>query len=137
MGRLEPTHSIRADLNASVIAFSIGGYWTTGAMKTFLGDLGTAATPLLKRREPFSALGDLTDFVPQDRATAAAIRDSLLAAQKNGLRRFAVVNPAPLVKMQYRRIAEGVEVAFFESMTEAKNWLREAGANRAAAPTGS
>jgi len=132
MAELKPTHGIRSDLESAVLSFTISGYWTPDQMRTFLFELGDAAKPLMKRGEPFSALGDLTDFVPQDRETAALIRDSLLTAQKNGLQRFAIVNPAPLVKLQYKRITEGVEVGFFETAHAARAWLRAGSRGRMA-----
>ncbi len=123
MASLKPTQSIHADMQRAIISFTIGGYWTPDAMRAFLFELGEAAKPLMKRHEPFSAMGDLTEFVPQDRETAAAIRDSILAGQRNGLQRFAVVNPAALVKLQYKRITEGVEVEFFSDAAKARHWL--------------
>ncbi|MEM8726062.1 MAG: STAS/SEC14 domain-containing protein, partial [Pseudomonadota bacterium] len=70
------------------------------------------------------ALGDFADFVPQDRTTGEAIRDHLMAAQKYGLRKIAIVSGSPLVKMQYKRLSQGVEVEFFDEKTEALAWLR-------------
>ena len=62
--------------------------------------------------------------MPQNRETAQAIRDSLLTGQKNGLKRFAVVSAAPLVKLQYQRITDGLEVDFFDTPRDAEKWLR-------------
>ncbi|MBD2841387.1 STAS/SEC14 domain-containing protein [Erythrobacter rubeus] len=124
MSTLAPVHSISVDLDHAEVHFAVGGFWTTDAMGDFLADLAKAATPFLKSQEPFSALGDLREFVPQNRDTAAAIRDSLLTAQKNGLTSFAVVSAAPLVKLQYQRITDGVEVEFFDTPDAAEQWLR-------------
>ena len=99
-------------------------------MNEFLATLAEEAKPLMRRHEPFGALGDLTQFVPQDRQTAAAIRSALLMAGKNGLTRFAIVNPAALVKLQYKRITEGMEVDFFTNGQDARTWLRDGSAPR-------
>ncbi|MBV7266676.1 hypothetical protein [Erythrobacter ani] len=124
MSTLAPVHSISVDLDHAELHFAVGGFWTPEAMGQFLTDLAKAASPFLKSREPFTALGDLREFVPQNRETAAAIRDSLLMGQKNGLTRFAVVSASPLVKLQYQRITDGVEVEFFDAPKDAEQWLR-------------
>lgn len=123
MAALAPSHTIRIDRNHAVLHFAISGLWTKASMQEFLAEMREKAKPFLRERTPFSALGDLTDFVPQDRETAQAIRDSLLAARDFGLARFAVVSSAPLVRMQYRRITDGVEVEFFDTPEEARRWL--------------
>lgn len=126
MSVMTPTHTITADATRAEVHFTIGGYWDEQGMKGFLFDLGEAAKPFMKAQTPFAVLGDFKDFMPQDRATADAIRDSIDAGSRNGLRRFAVVNAAPLVRMQYRRIAQAAEVEYFDSKPEALDWLRRA-----------
>ena len=124
MSTLAPVHTISADHERAEVHFSIGGYWTPEAMGDFLYDLGNAAKPFMKEGRAFNALGDLRDFVAQSRETADAIRNSLLLAQKNGMKRFAVVAPPALVKLQYRRLTEGLDAEFFENQAEALAWLR-------------
>lgn len=126
MASLAPSHSISVDRTRAELHFAISGLWTSAGMQEFLAELLDRAKPLLRDNAPFSALGDLTDFVPQDRETAQVIRDSILAGRRQGLARFAVVSSAPLVRMQYRRIAEGIEVEFFDTSEEARRWLRRA-----------
>ncbi|MEE4204706.1 MAG: STAS/SEC14 domain-containing protein [Erythrobacter sp.] len=124
MASLAPTHSLSVDRHHAELHFAISGLWTAEKMQEFLAEMREKAKPFLRERTPYSALGDLRDFVPQDRQTAQAIRDSLLAARDYGLTRFAVVSSAPLVRMQYRRIADGVEVEFFDTPDDARRWLR-------------
>lgn len=124
---MTPTHTIASDLDHAEVHFTIGGYWQLPDMQQFLFDLGEAAKPLMKRGEPFNVLGDLREFVPQDRDTSNAIRDTITTGTRNGLRRFAVLSASPLVRMQYRRIAQAVEVAFFDNWAEATAWLRRPG----------
>lgn len=128
MEQLERTQEIRTDRAHSELHFAIGGFWTLETMRAFLDELAKAAIPFIKARETFSALGDLRHFVPQDRETADAIRQSLLLAQTNGLTRFAVVSESSLVRMQYRRITSGLDVEFFDMPSEAEQWLRTASA---------
>lgn len=126
MSVMTPTHSITADAGRAELHFAIGGYWDRAGMERFLGELGEVARPFLKDRAPFTVLGDFKDFMPQDRATADAIRDSIETGSRNGLKRFAILNAAPLVRMQYRRIAAGTEVEYFDTKVEALDWLRRA-----------
>lgn len=126
MSVMNPTHTIAADRDHAEVHFAIGGYWDLAGMKRFLFDLGEAAKPFMKAGKPFSALGDFRDFMPQDRATADAIGNSIAAGGRNGLRRFAVVAASPLVRMQYRRIAHGTEVEYFETTAAALAWIRRA-----------
>ncbi|MEM7689941.1 MAG: hypothetical protein AAF291_13040 [Pseudomonadota bacterium] len=126
MDALAPTSKIHADRETCELHFTIAGFWTLATMEEFLRDLAKAAVPFIKAREPFTAMGNLSDFVPQDRATADAIRDSLLMASKNGLTRFAAVSPPPLVKMQYRRITAGLDFEVFDDEVSARHWLRSA-----------
>ncbi len=121
---MTPTHTISVDRDRGELHFAIGGYWNLEGMKRFLFDLGEAAKPIMKAGAPFCVLGDFKDFIPQDRATADAIRDSIEAGTRNGLKRFAVLSAAPLVRMQYRRIAQATEVEYFDSRAEAIAWLR-------------
>ena len=126
MASLAPSHSISVDTAHAELHFAVSGLWTQETMQHFLKELLEAVKPFLRDHKPFAALGDLTDFVPQDRETAQVIRDSVLAGRDNGLTRFAVVSSAPLVRMQYRRITEGVEVEFFDTPADARRWLRSA-----------
>ncbi len=123
---MTPSHTITADASRAEVHFAIGGYWDAEGMKRFLFELGEAAKPFMKAGVSFTALGDFKDFMPQDRATADAIRDSIESGSRNGLRRFAILNAAPLVRMQYRRIAQGTQVEYFDSRVEALDWLRRA-----------
>ncbi len=121
---MTPTHTITADETRAEVHFAIGGYWDLEGMKRFLFDLGEAAKPFMKAGVPFTVLGDLGEFVPQDHATSNAIRDTITTGTRNGLKRFAVLGASPLVRMQYRRIAQATEVEYFDSKAEAIAWLR-------------
>ncbi|KWV93351.1 hypothetical protein [Erythrobacter sp. YT30] len=123
MSTLAPSQTIKRDDLRDELYFSIGGFWPHEEMLGFLNDLSRAAGPFIKAKKPFVSIGNFTDFVPQNRETAEAIRDSLLLAAKNGLKRFAVVNAAPLVTLQYRRITKDMDVEFFETESAARAWL--------------
>ena len=107
------------------VHFTIGGFWDIEGMTTFLDGVNQAALPLMQKRAPIYALGDFTDFVPQDRQTGEMIRDHLMGAQKFGLKRIAVVGASALVTMQYKRLSDGLEVEFFDTKAAGVAWLRE------------
>jgi hypothetical protein len=125
MSELAPTQSITVDLDHRELHFAIGGFWTLEAMQDFLRHLAGAAKPFLSTGTKFSALGDLRGLVTQNRETAEAIRQSLLEGQRNGMTRFAMVTESSLVKLQYRRITDGVAAEFFDNPDAARKWLRD------------
>ena len=124
MASLAPTSSIRADDQRRELYFAIAGFWQLEDMQAFLDNLAKAANTFIRAKRRFNAMGNLAEFVPQDRATADAIRDSLLLGNRNGLAKFAVVSPPPLVKLQYKRIGAGLDVEFFDDEASALCWLR-------------
>ena len=119
-----PSSSTSLDEPRGELHFTVGGFWERDAMRGFLGELDETALPLVKARRSILAVGDFTEFVPQDRATADTIRDHLMNACKFGLKRVAIVGASPLMTMQYRRLSQGVEVEFFTDKSEALDWLR-------------
>lgn len=120
----EPSSTASLDEVHGVLSFAIGGFWEHSAMQEFLDTLDATVMPLFKARRPVLVLGDFTDFVPQDRATGDAIRDHLIASQKYGLKRVAITGASPLMKMQYKRLSQGIEVQFFDDKGAARSWLR-------------
>ena len=118
------SHSTGLDEQHSELQFSIAGFWQLEEMQALLDELNVTALPLVKARKPIYAIGDFTDFVPQDRATSDAIRNHLMGAVNFGLKRVAIVGASPLVTMQYKRLSDGVKVEFFDSLPAATAWLR-------------
>ena len=125
MENLRKSQSIQTDNEHRELRFSITGLWKEDEMREFLDQLAEGAAEFIRRKQPFNSLADLSEFVPQDQRTAAAIRDSLMQAQKFGLKRFAIISDSTLVRMQYRRITSGLEVEFFHSKGDALRWMRE------------
>ncbi|MEP3051171.1 MAG: STAS/SEC14 domain-containing protein [Erythrobacter sp.] len=107
------------------VHFKIAGLWQEDAMQTFFDKINEAALPLMKARRPIHALGDMTEFVPQNRVVGEAIRDHLMGAQKFGLRRIAIITDSALVRLQYKRLSAGIEVDYFENQVDAIAWLRK------------
>lgn len=104
--------------------FACAGFWNPQIMSEFLDLLNETCKPLVMARKPIYALGDFTDALPQDRETTALVRDHLENARHFGLKRVGVVGATALMKIQYKRVAANLDVAFFDSKVEALAWLR-------------
>ena len=52
------------------------------------------------------------------------MRDHLLNARKFGLKRVAIMGASALVKLQYKRLSDGIEVEYFDNRDDAIRWLR-------------
>lgn len=124
MATLAPHHEITFIEKRCEVHSKIGGFWNAETIHTYFNAVDEACLPLVKARKPIFALVDFSDFVPQDRATGDEIRSHLMRACKFGLKKVAIVGASPLVKMQYRRLSEGVTVEFFEDVIGGEAWLR-------------
>ncbi len=124
MQDLKPSYTVSSHLERSEVHFSISGFWDLEPMQEFLGKLNKAGWPLAKQGRPIFVLGDMEGFVPQTRDTGEAIRDQLMLSKDVGLVRVAILGGSTLVRQQYRRLSEGVDVMFFDDKAEAFAWLR-------------
>ena len=125
MASLAPSHEIKFFEEHEEVHSVVSGFWSLETIQTYFDAVNDACLPLVKARKPIFALVDFTGFVTQDRAVGDAIRDHLLQAQKFGMRRLAIIGASPLVKMQYKRLSEGVTVEYFDSQSEGQRWLRD------------
>jgi hypothetical protein len=105
--------------------YSCGGLWGVDTINELFETLNRACAPLVKARKPIYSLGDFSEAIPQDRATAEKIAEFLREAAKFGLKRTAIYGAPVLMKMQYKRVSDGTEVAFFDTKGEALDWLRQ------------
>jgi len=124
MNALTKNHKVTRDVETGEVYFEIGGFWKLGEMQAFLRELNEAAAPIVAQRTPIRVLGEMEGFLPQDRQTGEAIRNHLMMSRKYGLQRVAIVSAPVLVKLQYRRFSQGIEVEFFDTRNEAIAWLR-------------
>ncbi|MGB3711373.1 MAG: STAS/SEC14 domain-containing protein [Erythrobacter sp.] len=106
------------------VHFGCSGFWDRESMAALLDQLNQTTLPLVKARKPIYAAGDFTDFVPQDRETADLIQRHLHGAMEFGLKRVAIVGASALMKIQYTRLSKGLDVDFFQTQSEALQWLR-------------
>ncbi len=124
MDRLAPFHEIEFFEEHCEVHSKVSGFWSAQSIQTYFDAVDAACLPLVKARKPIHASVDFEGFVPQDRATGDAIRNHLLTACKFGLRKVGIVKASALVKMQYRRLSEGVVVEYFDDVAAARKWLR-------------
>lgn len=104
--------------------YSCGGMWNKETMQGMFDSFTETVMPLLKARKEYSSIGDFTKALPQDRETADVMIANLEMAAKYGLKRSAIINASPLMKMQYRRVAQSVNVEFFDNKADALHWIR-------------
>lgn len=104
--------------------YACGGMWNPETMQGMFDSFTETVMPLLKARKEYSSIGDFTKALPQDRETAEVMIGNLEKATKFGLKRSAIINASPLMKMQYRRVAAAVNVEFFDNKADALNWVR-------------
>lgn len=126
METIEKSYSTRLLEEHCELHFSCSGFWKLQEMLELLEQLNETVLPLVKARKPIYALGDYEGFVPQDKDTAEAIESHLKNAVKFGLKRVAIVQASPLMKLQYKRLSKGLDVEFFDTKTSAITWLRSA-----------
>ncbi|KLE31747.1 STAS/SEC14 domain-containing protein [Aurantiacibacter gangjinensis] len=123
MEHLKPWHELALDTEHREVHFTLGGFFTLDEMKSFVREMDQLALTLITTGPTMKGLGDLRNLVPQRAEVAEFTRSHLVTAQKAGLTHVAIMAP-PLVRMQYRRLSEGLEVGFFDDKPEALAWLR-------------
>ncbi|MEM9310030.1 MAG: hypothetical protein AAGA34_01175 [Pseudomonadota bacterium] len=129
MSDLAPIITVSTDLPRGLVKFAASGLWGEEQVKEGSAKIGLAAAPFVRARKPFSILADYSEAIVAPREATELIRDSFVAARKMGLQRIAVFNAPVLVQMQYKRLADVVAIAFFDSKIDALAWLREAQAD--------
>ncbi len=124
MSELKPHFTILVDEARREVHFTASGFWSQENMARFQAGLLEKAKPLYSRGLAFKVLGDLSGLAVQDRVMADQMRFMLHESTKLGMQRLAMVITAPLVKMQYQRLAEGSDTAIFATKGDAIAWLR-------------
>ncbi len=125
MATKAPSHSISVLVDKREIHTSISGFWTREEIDGYITAVNAEAFPLIKNPGPIVALVDFTDFVAQDRETSDAIRNHLAGAGEVGLKRIAALGASPLVRLQYKRLSDGIEVEFFDDRISGLEWIRQ------------
>lgn len=93
-------------------------------MVDFQREMIAQAKPLIENGMKIRSLGDLRGFVAQSKDVSDAIRTLVVESEKLGTVRSAVVFDSMLVKMQYARLHETLELETFDNKADALAWLR-------------
>ena len=126
MSELKPHFTILIDETRREVHFAASGFWSPENMMRFQSSLLEKSKPLYENRIRFRVLGDLSGLAVQDRLMADSMRFMLHESEKLGMERLAMVITAPLVRMQYQRLAEGSNTDIFTNKSDAIAWLRSA-----------
>ncbi len=124
MQDLKPSSNVTNDIDRGEVHFSINGLWGSEEMEGFIEDLNKSAWPLVKAGKTLHVLGSMEGFVAQTRETGNIIQDHLVTSRDYGLTRVAICGASALVKLQYKRLSDGLDVEFFDSKLDALRWLR-------------
>ncbi|MEO1648292.1 MAG: hypothetical protein AAFR32_05680 [Pseudomonadota bacterium] len=124
MSELKPNFTILVDEARREVHFAASGFWSPDDMARFQSTLLQKSKPLIEQKIRFRVLGDLSGLAVQDRLMAESMRFMLHESEKLGMERLTMVITAPLVKMQYARLADGSNTEIFETKGEAIAWLR-------------
>ncbi|MEM6858343.1 MAG: hypothetical protein AAF559_10770 [Pseudomonadota bacterium] len=127
MSELKPHFTILIDERRREVHFAASGFWSPDHMARFQAALLEKSKPLYSKGIAFNVLGDLSGLAVQDRMMADAMKFMLQESTKLGMRKLAMVITAPLVKMQYARLAEGANTEIFTNRGDAVAWLRSQG----------
>lgn len=123
MDKLAPTYSISVDHDNRIVSFRVSGFWELEPVRDLLRDMDAKAAPLVASGRPFDGLGILREMATQTRDVADYLRRHLERSREAGLRRVAIIDPPALVRIQYQRISNGLEVQFFENEAAGRAWL--------------
>ncbi|MDJ0978872.1 MAG: hypothetical protein QNI87_10065 [Erythrobacter sp.] len=124
MSELKPHFTILVDQSRREVHFAASGFWSPQDMARFQSSLLEKSKPLYQSQTAFRVMGDLSGLAVQDRLMAESMRFMLHESEKLGMERLAIVITAPLVRMQYERLAEGSNTAIFPTKGDAIAWLR-------------
>lgn len=125
MATLKPDFRIVRHNDKRELHYTLAGFWKLEDVELLREDLLGAATPFISNKKAFSLLGDLRDAQVQSRDVAERIRILHEGAEKFGAERTAIVTSSMLVKLQFQRLVEGIELECFDNKSDALAWLRQ------------
>ncbi len=125
MQNLAPEFTVERSNNPREIYWTASGLWDMRTIQELFGELLEVSKPFRDDRKGFRVLGDLREFAVQTREVAEQMQQSQTASAQLGVDRMAILVSSVLVKQQFRRITESMELEFFENKSDALAWLRE------------
>lgn len=124
MATLAPTFTVSRNDDPREVHYSLGGLIDAQTLMELQKELYRAAKPWIESGLKFRVLGDMRDFQVQQQEIADLIRKSQVDSVRLGMEKMAILYSGALMKLQFRRISEVVDIEFFESKVDAIAWLR-------------
>jgi len=126
MDILAPSYSVAIDHTRGEIHFSASGRWDEAKVIELNKELLKTAKPFTEAKRPIRVLGDLREFNVQTQEIADLMRQSQEGSAALGVVKMAILCSSALVKMQFQRVSEALNLQVFENEADAVAWLREA-----------
>jgi len=89
----------------------------------FRGHMIHICDSMVKSGENFSAMSDLSGLTVHSQDVAPIVAEGSGQMQRVQLKRYAMIVPMALMRLQVKRIHTGVNIEFFENSDDAKSWL--------------
>lgn len=125
MHSLVPHFEITRDDMRRELHWTAAGLWTLEKAQELPKALYKQSLPFIETKRTFRVFGDLTEFAVQKQEVVDIMQASQENSAELGVDRMAVQYSSTLVKIQFRRISDALELEFFENRDEALAWLRE------------
>lgn len=124
MTTLAPTFSVTRNQELREVYYTVSGLFTVEKIEELFAELIKVAKPFMDDRKGFRALGDMREFSVQTREVVEQLQLSQDTSAKVGVDKMAIVYSSVLVKQQFRRVSDALQLGMFESKAEALVWLR-------------
>ncbi len=124
MTTLAPTFSVTRNQELREVYYTVSGLFTVEKIEELFAELIKVAKPFMDDRKGFRALGDMREFSVQTREVVEQLQLSQDTSAKVGVDKMAIVYSSVLVKQQFRRVSDALQLGMFESKAEALAWLR-------------
>ncbi|MEM6826877.1 MAG: hypothetical protein AAF553_02950 [Pseudomonadota bacterium] len=126
MSELKPNFTILIDEARREVHYAVSGFWAAEDMTRFQSALLHKGKDLFTSGKGFNVLGDMSGLAVQDRVMAESMRFLMAESKRLGMKRQAFVITAPLLKLQFDRLADPANTEIFSNKGDAVAWLRQA-----------
>nr|WP_298928934.1 STAS/SEC14 domain-containing protein [uncultured Erythrobacter sp.] len=124
MELLAPKYSVEPHIDKREVHWRVEGLFDVAKSLELQKALFKAAQPLIEDGKGFRVMADMRDFPVQTRAIAEIIEQTQIGSAKLGVHKMVVIYSSVLVKQQWRRVSEVMDIEFFETEQDALQWLR-------------
>jgi hypothetical protein len=109
------------------------GQWTLGQADAYFGEMAEVLHWSMQSGEPITIFADLDGLIVHPAEVARRLESAVDYMRQFPLKRYALIVPSVLMRMQCRRLLSGIDHSYFEDGIAAKRWLGWNGAERMAA----